>query len=291
MDNSGKFFLTASARGFCRGVRGALEHFEKALAEHNAPVYVLHELVHNKFVTSKMTAQGAVFVSSIEDVPNGSVLLIGAHGVATSVMQESKKRFTVIDATCPRVLALQKIAEKISQDSELVILGKPGHPEVDGVIGHSATDKIYVVSCLEDAEKLPVLNSPVLLSQTTVSGELVTAVQTYLTEKYPNITTSSRICDASERRQQAVKRLAEKCDCVIVVGSKHSSNACELYQLAKKVAEKAFMVDSRDEISEEMFSGCLSVGITAGASTPDEVIDGIADYLIECGYDDKGECE
>ena len=291
MGDSEKFFLTARTCGFCRGVRGALEHFDNALALYNAPVYVLHELVHNNSVTNAMTVRGAKFVSSVEDVPDGSVLLIGAHGVPADVKQECKRRFTVIDATCPRVLALQKLAGKVPPQSELVMLGKKGHPEAEGVIGHSATQKVYLISSLEEAEKLPDLNSPVLLAQTTVSGELADAVKSYLAEKYPDITLSSRICDASDRRQQAVKSLAAKCGCIIVVGSKHSSNACELFHLAEKSAKIAFMVDSYLDITEQMLSGCSSVGITAGASTPDNLIEGVKDHLLKCGYRDAGVAE
>ena len=291
MGESGKFFLTASTCGFCRGVREALAHFEKALEKYHPPVYVLHELVHNKFVTSSMSSAGAVFVSSLDEVPAGSVLLIGAHGVSAAVMQECQKRFTVIDATCPRVLALQKMAGKIPEQSELVMLCKPGHPEAEGVIGHSSTEKIYAVSSLEDVKKLPALTSPVLLAQTTVSGELVSQVKSYLTDKYPAISSVSRRCDASDRRQQAVKELAKKCDFIIVVGSKHSSNACELHKLAMASGVRSCMVDSAEDIGLAMFEDVSSVGITAGASTPDELISGVKVRLQEIGYADAGAAE
>ncbi len=288
MSDSGKIFLTASSCGFCRGVRNALDQFEKALAEHGAPVYVLHELVHNNSVTGSMAERGAVFVSSLEEVPDGSVLLIGAHGVSEKVMHEAVRRFSVIDATCPRVLALQKMAGQISEQSELVILCKPGHPEAEGVVGHSSTAKIYPVSSLEDAQKLPALLSPVLLSQTTVSGELVDQVKSYLLSKYPGIRISGRICDASDSRQKAIKVLAGKCDCIIVVGSRHSSNAYELFKLAEKCGVKSYFADSKDDIAAEMLAGYSAVGISAGASTPDELINGVKERLKEFGYSDAG---
>jgi 4-hydroxy-3-methylbut-2-enyl diphosphate reductase len=206
-------------------------------------------------------------------------------------MENAQRRFTVIDATCPRVLALQKFAGKVPAESELIMLGKPGHPEAEGVIGHSSTEKVYMISSLEEAKALPEMSSPVLLSQTTVSGELLEEVKSCLAEKYPGIVFSSRICDASDLRQQAVKVLATRCDSIIVVGSKHSSNACELYRIAGKFAQKACMVDSSKDIAPGFLDGCTSVGITAGASTPDELIDGVKSFLTGCGYSDAGVAE
>ena len=291
LSSSGKIFLTASSCGFCRGVRNALEQFEKALADHGTPVYVLHELVHNNFVTGSMAARGAVFVSSLSDVPDNSTLLIGAHGVPEKVMLEAKQRFNVIDATCPRVLALQKMAGGIPAAGELVMLCKPGHPEAEGVMGHSSTGKIYPVSSVEDAQKLPDLVSPVLLSQTTVSGKLVEQVTEYLRSRFPGIRTSSRICDASSRRQQSVDALAKRCDCIIVVGSKHSSNAYELYKLAQACGVKSYFVDSPENVTDAMLAGHSAIGITAGASTPDELIDGLKERLKEFGFSDAGVAE
>ena len=290
MSTDEKFFITSSVCGFCRGVRRAISCFDDAHRKYGQTVYVLHELVHNNFVTQFMQQNGAVFVDDVNDIPDGAVAMIGAHGVDKNTWQEMQKRFTVVDATCPRVKALQKFASGVGREQELVMLCKKGHPEAVGVLGHAGTEHIYPVSDIKEASELPELKNPVFLSQTTVSGTLAGEVETLLRERFGNLKSHGCICDASNQRQRGVEVLAEHCQVVLVVGSSHSSNAVELVKTAERCGKKAWLVDNGNSVLPDMLANISIVGITAGASTPDELIEDVQKRLISMGYHNKGIC-
>ena len=286
--NQSKKFITSAALGFCGGVKKAVSVFESARREYRGNIYILHELVHNNFVTRKMTDNGAVFVDDPADVPDGSLVMIGAHGVSSAVEHELRQRCRVLDATCPKVKALQKQSSQVQEDEELVMLCKLGHPEAVGVLGYSGTEKIYPVSSISDVNLLPELKKPVLLSQTTVSRELVSEAENILKQRFPNLRTTGNICDASSRRQQAAEQLAAVCQHVYVVGSSHSSNAFELVKVVKSCGISASLIDDCSCIDPEMLNNISTIGITAGASTPDELINDVKERLTDLGYCDAG---
>ena len=288
MPSDSKKFITSPVCGFCRGVRMALAVFEETCCKYGKPVYVLHELVHNKFVSSCMRENGAVFVEDIKDIPAGAVAMIGAHGVGKDVEQEMQSRFTVVDTTCPRVRALQIFGSRIKQDQELVFLCKKGHPEAVGVLGHAVTEHIYQISDLHEAAALPDLKNPVFLSQTTMSGELVENITQVLKKRFPNLETHGSICDASSRRQRSAEGLAAKSDAVLVVGSTNSSNAAELVNVVERCGKKAWLVEDGNSVALEMLSCVDVLGLTAGASTPDDLIEDVKRRLVELGYSDGG---
>lgn len=286
--NQSKKFITSAALGFCGGVKKAVSVFESARREYSGCIYILHELVHNNFVTRKMTANGAVFVDDPADIPDNSLVMIGAHGVACAVENELRKRCRVLDATCPKVKALQKQSSEVHEDEELVMLCKLGHPEAVGVLGYSGTGKIYPVSNIMDVKSLPELQKPVLLSQTTVSRELVSDAERILKQRFPNLRFTGNICDASSRRQRAAEKLAAVCQHVFVVGSSHSSNAYELVKVVKACGTTASLIDDCNCIDPEKLNDISIIGITAGASTPDELINDVKARLTVLGYCDGG---
>ena len=284
-------FIVAGTCGFCGGVRKAVSCFEKCISEADSPVYVLHELVHNNFVTRRMIEQGAIIVDSTSEIPDGAVAIIGAHGVSQAVENSLRERCMVIDATCPRVKALQRLSSQVQPDEQLIMLCKPGHPEAEGVIGYSGTQHIYPVSALSEAVALPVLKKPVLLSQTTVSSGLVQSVIKILTDRYPGIKIPGGICDASSNRQSSAKRLAELCEYVLVVGSPHSSNAVELVNMVTQHGTPACLIEDGRFVNMQELENVSIVGITAGASTPDELIESVKNRLLESGFTDGGKAD
>ena len=275
-------YIVASVCGFCRGVKRAVALFDEACGK--GSVYVLHELVHNKSVSNSMISRGAVFVDKCDEIPDGATVLIGAHGVSDAVETSLRRRCTVIDATCPRVKALQSAAAGVSPVQELVMLCKPHHPEATGVMGCAVTPYVYPVSSVADIEKLPELHAPFLLAQTTMSGKLVSEVESCLKKRYPALVSRCRICDASEKRQKSAAELAGKCDVVFVAGSAHSSNAVELVNIIKSCGVGAYLVDSGEDIRDFMIENAVTAGITAGASTPDELIQDVAATLEKYGF-------
>ena len=285
-----KRFFTAGVCGFCHGVRRAISIFEQACSEHKSKIYVLHELVHNTFVSRNMLLCGAVFVDSIDDIPAGAVAMIGAHGVSPQLEKLMRERFTVIDSTCPRVKTLQTMAENVKPDEELIMLCKKGHPEAVGVLGYSGTEKIYPVLDVQDAANLPELKNAVLLSQTTMSGAFVRDMHELLKKRFPELEFIGNICDASSKRQSSVEKLAENCRCVLVVGSPHSSNAAELVGVAERCGVAAYLVENGNAVTSDMLAGADTVGVTAGASTPDELIDDVKKRLSALGYSDGDVC-
>ena len=288
MSACNKKFIVSRVCGFCSGVKWAIASFDDTCAKYGTPVYVLHELVHNTFVSDSMRKSGAIFVDDIKDIPDGSVVMIGAHGVGNALKNEMLSRFTVVDATCPRVKALQQQAAKVAPEQELILLCKKGHPEAEGVVGHIVTDHVYPVADIADVELLPNLKSPVFLAQTTVSCKIVDDVKALLKKRFPVLKMSASVCDASYKRQNSAVALASLCELVFVVGSAHSSNAAELVNVVQSCGKKAFLIDDGKAISPDMLDKIKTVGITAGASTPDKLIEDVKNRLISLGYDNGG---
>lgn len=263
-----KIIRLVSPRGFCAGVRGALEAFEEARREHGSPIYVLHELVHNRRVSGDMKKKGAVFVSSLAEVPAGSVVLFGAHGTGRAEHLEAEKRgLRVIDACCPRVKRLHRAAAAIPAEDELIIFGNPDHPEVRGVAGHSGTERVFIVKSRSEIADLPPMHRPTLLCQTTRDHREIEEISALLREKYPGISVNSGVCDAVFRRQRAVEELAPQVDAVVIVGSPHSSNANRMRDVASRLGKAAFLVEGPEDLPDLSGYGVIALG--AGASTPD----------------------
>ena len=280
--------LLANPRGFCAGVDRAIEIVERALALHGAPIYVRHEVVHNKFVVEGLRAKGAVFIEDLADVPNGSILIFSAHGVPQSVRREAESRgLTVFDATCPLVTKVHiEVSRLREQQKEIVMIGHKGHPEVEGTMGQS-DGGMYLVESPADVLKLNVADEENLayVTQTTLSVDDAAGIITALKNRFPFITGPKKddICYATQNRQDAVKLLVQQCDVVLVVGSPSSSNSNRLREVAANVGLPAYLVDNAEELRSEWFVGKHKVGISAGASAPEVLVKGVISRLKELG--------
>ena len=283
-----KFYLIADVYGMCGGVHAALDLLEKLLVSPGGTVYVFHELVHNRSVTESFRRRGVIFAEKISDIPPGATLVIGAHGVAPDVERELRRRAGIcLDATCPLVKKLHRIAEELTPEDELVIFGKSGHPEVTGTAGHSGTDKVFLISAPEEVGELPPLRHPVFISQTTVDHGEVERTLSLLRDRFPDLRECSGICEASRKRQEAVIALSRQVDAVLVIGSAHSSNARRLREIAGRGGCAAFLIDDAGEITPEMLK-FPRIGVTGGASTPQYLFDGVLEALRSAGYADGG---
>ena len=280
--------LLAQPRGFCAGVDRAIEIVERALALYGAPIYVRHEVVHNKFVVEDLRAKGAVFVETLDEVPAGSTVIFSAHGVSQAVRREAEARgFRVFDATCPLVTKVHvEVAKKRSQDREIVMIGHQGHPEVEGTMGQ-AEGGMYLVEGPEDVEGLQVRDGDNLafVTQTTLSVDDARRTIDALKKRFPNIVGPRRddICYATQNRQDAVKALARQSDVVLVVGSPNSSNSNRLREVARNEGVPAYMVDNAGELEPGWVAGREVVGVTAGASAPEVLVKQVIDRLFELG--------
>ena len=269
--------------GFCAGVRGALDIFEETRKKFPAPVYVLHELVHNRRVGEKMRQNGAIFVDDLSQVPEGSVVLFGAHGVGRKEETDAAARHLhVIDAGCPRVKRLHRAASALGKDDELIIFGNPSHPEVRGVAGHAGTEKVFIVNSKEEIPQLPEMKNPTLLCQTTRDHLEIEEFTRLLKERFPLLHADGGVCDAVYRRQQAVEKMIPQVDVMLIAGSAHSSNANRMCDVARRSGKAAFLIDGAENLPD--LSGFDRIGLGAGASTPDEIVQEILDCLIEKGY-------
>lgn len=275
--------LLANPRGFCAGVERAIAIVERALEKFGAPIYVRHEVVHNKFVCDDLRAKGAVFVEELDEVPAGSTVIFSAHGVSKAVRADAAARgLKVFDATCPLVTKVHVEVDKMRKGArEVVMIGHKGHPEVEGTMGQS-DGGMYLVDTVEDVEQL-VVRAPDHLSfvtQTTLSVDDATVVIEALKKRFPTIQGPKKddICYATQNRQDAVKALAEQCDLVIVVGSQNSSNSRRLREVAASRGVEAHLVDAADEVQSRWLSGKVRVGVTAGASAPEILVKNV----IEC---------
>jgi len=280
--------LLANPRGFCAGVDRAIEIVERALALHGAPIYVRHEVVHNKFVVEGLKAKGAVFIEELADVPPGSILIFSAHGVPQAVRREAEARnLTVFDATCPLVTKVHiEVSRMREQGKEIVMIGHKGHPEVEGTMGQS-NGGMYLVETLQDVAQLQVQDEQNLayVAQTTLSVDDASAIIAALKTRFPFITGPKKddICYATQNRQDAVKALAQQCDLVIVVGSPNSSNSNRLREVAQNLGVAAYLVDNAAELKPEWLQGKQRVGVSAGASAPEVLVDEVIARLQALG--------
>jgi len=280
--------LLARPRGFCAGVDRAIEIVERALQLAGAPVYVRHEVVHNKYVVDDLRAKGAVFVEALSEVPAGATVVFSAHGVSQAVRQEADARgLRVFDATCPLVTKVHvEVAKMREQGREIVMIGHRGHPEVEGTMGQ-AGDGMYLVETVEDVARLLVKDPDRLafVTQTTLSVDDAGAVVAALKARFPAIVGPKKddICYATQNRQDAVKALSRECDVVIVVGSLSSSNSNRLREVAENLRVPAYMVDTPDDLNPAWVSGRLRVGVTAGASAPEVLVRGVVERLRQLG--------
>lgn len=282
----------AQPRSFCAGVVRAIDIVEKALQVFGTPVYVLHEIVHNRFVVSDLETKGAIFVEEIERIPDRSTIIFSAHGVAQArVEQAQKKQLNIIDATCPLVAKVHReVVDHASRAREVVLIGHEGHVEVTGTLGQYDTGsggQIYLVQSVEDAQQLEV-NSPENLgyvTQTTLSMFDTEEIIAALKKRFPKIQGPRKddICYATQNRQQAVIQLSEEVELLLVVGAKNSSNTNRLREVGEKHGLDAYLIQSAADIQASWFSPEIKVGITAGASTPEHLVQGVIDRLKEMG--------
>jgi 4-hydroxy-3-methylbut-2-enyl diphosphate reductase len=280
--------LLANPRGFCAGVDRAIEIVERALAVHGAPIYVRHEVVHNKFVVEDLRSKGAIFVEELDEVPAGSTVIFSAHGVSQAVRHAADARgLRVFDATCPLVTKVHvEVSKMREQGREIVMIGHRGHPEVEGTMGQSAGG-MYLVEKPEDVDRLVVADEGKLafVTQTTLSVDDARLTIEALKRRFPKIVGPKKddICYATQNRQDAVKALARQCDVVIVVGSPNSSNSNRLREVAQNQGVPAYMVDNASQLDPAWLSGKSRVGVTAGASAPEILVQQVIDRLKQLG--------
>ncbi|HEY6095962.1 MAG TPA: 4-hydroxy-3-methylbut-2-enyl diphosphate reductase [Gallionellaceae bacterium] len=280
--------LLANPRGFCAGVDRAIEIVERAIELHGAPIYVRHEVVHNKFVVDNLRKKGAVFIEDLADVPSGSILIFSAHGVSQAVRQEAEARgLTIFDATCPLVTKVHlQVTRMRNQGKEIIMIGHAGHPEVEGTMGHGQGG-MYLVESPEDVGKLQVKdeNNLAFVTQTTLSVDDAITVINALKQRFPNIVGPKKddICYATQNRQDAVKLMSKQCDLVIVVGSPNSSNSNRLREVARNLNVPSYLVDNASEVKPEWLQGKQQIGITAGASAPEVLVQEVIQRLQELG--------
>tara|TARA_R110001599_G_scaffold64023_3_gene178920 strand:- start:540760 stop:541698 length:939 start_codon:yes stop_codon:yes gene_type:complete len=283
-----KEILLAQPRGFCAGVDRAIEIVERALVEFGAPIYVRHEIVHNAYVVEDLRNKGAIFIEDLDDVPAGNTVVFSAHGVPKAVKVDASERgLRVFDATCPLVTKVHIEVEKMRRDGrEIIMIGHEGHPEVEGTMGQSE-DGMHLVETVADVEKLHVLNPDLLsyVTQTTLSVDDTADVIAALKLRFPTITEPKKgdICYATTNRQEAVKFMALQVDLVIVVGSPNSSNSNRLREVAEKKGVHAYMVDNASQIDPAWLNSKSRIGVTAGASAPEVLVQAVIERLKECG--------
>ena len=274
--------LLSAPRGFCAGVVRAIEIVQLAIERYGAPVYVRHEIVHNKYVVDSLHLQGAEFVEDLDDVPDGSTLIFSAHGVAPEIYAQAETRgLRVIDATCPLVTKVHLESAKYAGDGySIVVIGHVGHPEVIGTMGQSP-EVSYLVSDISDVEQLqlPDPERVVALTQTTLSIDDTQEIMAALKAKFPNILARNDICYATTNRQVAAKALTDRIDIMLVIGAQNSSNCTRLREVAEEAGLPAHLIDDADAIQPEWFVGVERVGITSGASTPESLVEGVIDAL------------
>ena len=282
--------LLANPRGFCAGVERAIEIVERALKKHGSPIYVRHEVVHNKYVVSELKNKGAVFVDEISRIPKGSVVIFSAHGVSQKVRNQAKSMTPIIyDATCPLVTKVHKeVARRQKNNHQVILIGHKNHPEVEGTLGQSIeTNSISLVESIKDIESLDYQPEESLsyTSQTTLSVDDTMLLVEALVTKFPWIHAPKKndICYATQNRQDSVKAIIEEVEALIVIGSKNSSNSNRLREIAEKKQKPAYLIDDSDDINSEWLAGINSVGVTAGASAPEVLVQEVINYLVDNG--------
>ncbi len=286
--------ILANPRGFCAGVDRAIGIVERALERFGAPIYVRHEVVHNKFVVENLKSKGAIFIEDLSDVPPGNTLIYSAHGVSLAVRHEAEARgLTVFDATCPLVTKVHlEVARMRDKGMEIIMIGHKGHPEVEGTMGQS-NGGMYLVETAEDVMNLEVKNESKLafVTQTTLSVDDAARVIEALKIRFPEIVGPKKddICYATQNRQDAVKSLAQQCDVVIVVGSPNSSNSNRLREVAENLGIASYMVDNATQLEAGWLRGKSRIGVTAGASAPEVLVQAVIDQLKLFGADEVNE--
>ena len=283
--------ILANPRGFCAGVDRAISIVELALEIHGAPIYVRHEVVHNRFVVNGLRDRGAIFVEELSEVPDGAIVIFSAHGVSQAVRQEAKDRnLKVFDATCPLVTKVHmQVARASRKGTKAILIGHKGHPEVEGTMGQYSNEDggIFLIEKVEDIARLPMQENDDLtfMTQTTLSLDDTAETIAALKEKYPAIQGPHKndICYATTNRQEAVRELAKLSDLVLVVGSKNSSNSNRLAELASRMGVKSQLLDDPSDIQADWFNDVKTIGITAGASAPEELVQSIISSLKEFG--------
>jgi len=284
--------MLAEPRGFCAGVDRAIEIVERALDVYGAPIYVRHEIVHNKFVVEDLRAKGAVFVDEVDDAPDDSLLIFSAHGVSKAVRERATQRgLKVIDATCPLVTKVHiELLRHYQRGDQVILIGHAGHPEVEGTMGQAPEGAVLLISTPDDVETLSVKdeNRLAFVTQTTLSVDDTADVIETLKKRFPNIQGPKRedICYATSNRQLAVKELSDTCDVVLVIGSKNSSNSNRLREVAERRGADAWLIDGPEDINPDWLKNRSKIGITAGASAPEVLVQRVIDYLREQGCGD-----
>ena len=289
--------LLSNPRGFCAGVDRAIEIVERALTMHGAPIHVRHEVVHNRFVVENLEKKGAVFVENLDEVPQDSILIFSAHGVSHAVRREAAERkLKVFDATCPLVTKVHvEVAKMRKEGKEIIMIGHQGHPEVEGTMGQIEGDDkgMYLVETEADVETLNVKDEANLayVTQTTLSVDDAARIVDALKKRFPMITGPKKddICYATQNRQDAVKKMVNQCDLVIVVGSPNSSNSNRLCEVARNANVEAYMVDRAEQLQEGWFVGKRNIGITAGASAPEILVQQVISRLKQIGAEQIGD--
>ncbi len=284
--------LLANPRGFCAGVDRAVEIVERALDMLGKPIYVRHEVVHNRYVVTELRDKGAVFVEKLNEIPEESVVVFSAHGVSQDVRAEARRRrLRVIDATCPLVTKVHLEVLKNRQDGyETILIGHRGHPEVDGTMGQydtTSSDSIFLVESTEDAEQIQVRNANkvAMVTQTTLSLDDTAEIIKILVDRFPSIRKPRKddICYATQNRQNTVKKLVEVCDLMLIVGSKNSSNSNRLHEIAVKRGVESYLIDMPDEILPKWLVGKKNIGLSAGASAPETLVKQVVQKLRDYG--------
>ena len=291
--------ILANPRGFCAGVDRAISIVELALEIHGAPIYVRHEVVHNRFVVNGLRERGSIFVEELSEVPDGAIVIFSAHGVSQAVRQEAKERnLKVFDATCPLVTKVHmQVARASRKGTKAILIGHKGHPEVEGTMGQYSNQDggIYLIEGVEDIANLPLQqdDEATFMTQTTLSIDDTSETIEALKAKYPSIQGPHKndICYATTNRQQAVRELAKQSDLVIVVGSKNSSNSNRLAELASRMGVPAKLIDDPEDLRTEWLTDIHTIGITAGASAPEVLVQSVINRLKEMGVETVEELE
>jgi 4-hydroxy-3-methylbut-2-enyl diphosphate reductase len=282
----------ANPRGFCAGVDRAIEIVERAIELFGAPIYVRHEVVHNRYVVDRLRSKGAVFVEELHEVPDDSTVIFSAHGVSRAVQEEAKRReLKVFDATCPLVTKVHmEVARYAREGRDVVLIGHAGHPEVEGTMGQFDTSfggRILLVETPEDVERLEVHDPSRLafVTQTTLSVDDTQRIVDALKQRFPSLASPRKedICYATQNRQDAVKQLVERCDLILVVGSPTSSNSNRLREIAEKAGIPGYLIDGPEDLKREWFDGKKRIGVTAGASAPELLVERVVAKLREWG--------
>ncbi|MFC4314974.1 4-hydroxy-3-methylbut-2-enyl diphosphate reductase [Steroidobacter flavus] len=284
--------LLANPRGFCAGVDRAIDIVERAIELFGAPIYVRHEVVHNRYVVERLRSMGAVFVEELDEVPDDATVIFSAHGVARAVQDEARRRdLKVFDATCPLVTKVHMEVSRYAREGrEVILIGHEGHPEVEGTMGQFDTQyggRIVLVETPEDVDRLDIKDEARLafVTQTTLSVDDTQKVVDALRRRFPTLTTPRKedICYATQNRQDAVKRLVERCDIILVVGSPTSSNSNRLREIAEKAGIPGYLIDGPEDMKREWFDGKRVVGVTAGASAPEVLVERVVAQLKAWG--------